>query len=165
MEPRRKETKTKKYECFQLCPGHSVLSPAKVNLPIGFAGMHLATLSQWCHPLSHHPTHSSCYIALLPKEASEDIWFSCPRARTQWPSASHIWSARHFHVSSFWFVQYSSEKWAGMIWAHMGYSDVLVSGLAILRTQPEPWDYHATWRSCPSGQLTSLNSHYCLDSL
>lgn len=35
-------------------------------------------VSQGHRPLSHHPTHSSYCTALLPKEASKDICFSCP---------------------------------------------------------------------------------------
>lgn len=65
--------------CLQPCLGESVPHPAKMSLPIGFTGIDLATLSRQCQPRSNHPTHSSCYIAPLPKEASEDICSSRPQ--------------------------------------------------------------------------------------
>ena len=61
--------------------------------------------SNQCQPLTHHPTPSPpppCYVALLIKEASEDVCFSSPRERKcngHLPQASDPLGSSRFHHS------------------------------------------------------------------
>lgn len=93
---------------------------SQVNPPIRFADMRLATLSQWCQPLSHHPTHSSCYIVLFPKAASKDICFSRPQeteCNDHLPHTSDplgTFMSRHAALCNTFL--WSGQAWSGHTW-------------------------------------------------
>lgn len=104
------------WECLQPCPGESVLSLAKANIP----GLYPNSLRQ-CQPLTHHPTHSPCYAALLIKQTSEDICFSSPQERKcngHLPQASDRLGSFRSHHSGLLVISCEGDS---RFWAQVGW--------------------------------------------